>query len=113
MADSYMTISIVAGSYSMTQRMTACVSQQQHLGNTPSITGNASAWVTENRFLWASAPSWAEKWDYAVATHPPEPPPTDPTAAPLPPPYDPGADPACITDGDILAVVQQLGGTPA
>jgi hypothetical protein len=83
--------------------MTACVTQQQHLGNVPDITDAPGTWVAQNSYVWASSPGWGEKWDYALATHPPS---TDPES---PPSYDPGADASVITDGDILATVQALG----
>jgi len=97
MADSYLTISVIANDGLMHQRLTACVTQQQHAGSAPAITGDALTWVGENRYVWASSPTWAEKWDYAMATHPDD------------PDYRPGADAAVITDADILATVQALG----
>lgn len=87
MADQYLTIAEVAMDVDMRNRVTACAAQQGH----PS----PEKWAWDNAYTWASTSSWAEKWDYAVATH------TDPE-------YSPGADPAVITDGDILTRVQQL-----
>lgn len=110
MADAYLTIAEIAANPAMNSRVTACAAQQERAGLT--IEPDAPTWTLHNRYLWASSPTWGEKWDYAVQTHPPEPtPPPDPenpvaTAAP----YDPGADPAVITDGDILSTVQTLSG---
>jgi hypothetical protein len=70
----------------------ACAAQQQQLG----AAIDSETWVWENRFFWASSPSWGEKWDYAHASHPDE------------PGYQAGADPAVITDQDILTTVQAL-----
>jgi hypothetical protein len=104
MSDSYLTIAEVAGNTAMYQRMQACVIQQAHLGNVPLIE-DPTTWVGVNSYLWASSPGWGEKWDYANATHPPEP----VEGQPLTVVYDPGRDAAVITDADILATVQTLG----
>lgn len=109
MADSYLSISEIANDQPMTERLNAAVTQQQHLGNidvnVPQATAPYSAiyWVEQNRYVWASSPGWGAAWDSALAAHPPD---TEPD-------YQPGQDPAVITDGMILATVQQLGGTPA
>jgi hypothetical protein len=109
MADSYLSISEIANDQPMTERLNAAVTQQQHLGNidvnVPQATAPYSAiyWVEQNRYVWASSPGWGAAWDSALAAHPPD---TEPD-------YEPGQDPAVITDGMILATVQQLGGTPA
>jgi hypothetical protein len=105
MSDSYLTISDIAGNTAMHQRMQAAVTQQAHLGNLPGVEDPAT-WVGTNSYLWASSPTWAEKWDYAVETHPPEAP-----DGQIPEIYDPGRDAAVITDADILATVQALGGS--
>jgi hypothetical protein len=105
MTDTYLTISEIAGNSAMHQRMQACVTQQSHLGNLPNV-DNVASWVGVNSYLWASSPGWAEKWDYATATHPAQDPPETP-------PYDPGRDDTVITDPDILSTVQALGGAPA
>jgi hypothetical protein len=105
MADSYLAISAIAANMTMNERVRACATQQAHLGNAPDI-DDPIVWTAENRYLWASSPEWGEKWDYAVETHPPEPPTEE---NPNPPAYDPGADEAVITDADILATVQELG----
>lgn len=89
MADSYLTISVIASDSNMTNRITACAAQQ-------GITNSPQMWAVQNAYGWASAPGWAEKWDYAVAGSVEE----------------PGADPAVITDGDILAQVQSMLNAP-
>jgi hypothetical protein len=104
MADTYLAISQIANDQYMTERMNSAATQQWHLesvdlgqyGNNPY---NVTMWVKDNRYLWASSPSWGEKWDYALASHPDQ------------PDYEPGKDAAVITDADILAAVQQLAGT--
>jgi hypothetical protein len=81
-------------------RLPATPTQQSHLGNAPQIT-DPLTWVDLNRYVWASSPSWGEKWDSALAGHPDD------------PDYEPGADASVITDADILTTVQALGGAPA
>src|SRR4051794_24614286 len=108
MADAYLAISEVANDPHMTERLNAAVTQQNHLGSIDlgqyeSSPYNLTAWVHDNRYLWAASPGWGAAWDSALAAHPPD---TEPD-------YQPGQDPAVITDGMILATVQQLGGTPA
>lgn len=103
MADSYLTISEIAGNAAMNQRLNACATQQKAAGNAPGI-DNALHWVNSNAYLWASSPSWAEKWDYALATH---------TPVEGQPAYDPGRDATVITDADVLATVQTLGAIDA
>jgi hypothetical protein len=106
MADAYLAISEIANDQYMTERLNAAATQQWHLdaidlgsyGNNPY---NVTQWVADNRYLWASSPTWGEKWEYALAAHPDE------------PDYEPGKDPAVITDADILATVQELAGSPA
>ena len=85
MADSYLSISDAAGSYSLQRRVTACAAQQ----NAP---GDPEQWTLANRYGWASAPGWGAAWDSAIAAGNP----------------DPGADPAVITDGMILTQVQVM-----
>jgi hypothetical protein len=107
MADSYLSIAAIAGDEFMTERMNAATTQQQYLGsidlNLPNVASpyNATYWVEQNRYVWASSPGWGAAWDSALAGHPDD------------PDYEPGKDPAVITDGMILSTVQQLGGTPA
>jgi hypothetical protein len=102
MADSYLAISAIANDDYMKERVTACATQQWHLGNVDlGVDGNnaynVGQWVETNRYLWAASPQWGEKWKYALDSHPDE------------PDYEPGQDEAVITDGDILATVQALG----
>lgn len=108
MADSYLSIAAIAADEFMTERMIACATQQMHLGSAPAISNDpinqgafaAQVWVEQNRYLWASSPSWGEKWTYALDTHTED------------PDYQPGKDEAVITDGDILATVQALTAVP-
>jgi hypothetical protein len=97
MPDSYLSIAQIANDTQMNERIRACAAQQQNLG----AQINSDTWGWENRFFWASSPTWGEKWDYAHATHPDD------------PSYQAGADPAVITDQDILTTVQALIGAPA
>src|SRR3954463_9736703 len=103
MADAYLAISEIANDNFLTERMNAAVAQQNHLGSIDlgrygSSQYNTTAWVHDFRYVWASSPGWGAAWDSALAGHPSE------------PDYEPGRDPAVITDGMILATVQQLGG---
>jgi hypothetical protein len=101
MPDSYLAISAIANDDWMNERLNACATQQAHLGNAPGVLsvgnpGDPLLWVQINRYLWASSPSWGEKWDYALASNSDN------------PEYEPGKDVAVITDEDILATVQHL-----
>lgn len=104
MSDSYLAISAIANDQFMMERLTACATQQAHLGNAPIIENDsinqgayaAQAWVESNKYLWASSPSWGEKWASSLASHPDD------------PEYEPGKDEAVITDADILSTVQAL-----
>ena len=96
MADTYVAISQVARDFWMNERLTACATQQKQLG-TATLIDDVTQWVTDNRYIWASSPSWGEKWTYALNLHPDD------------PNYEPGKDEAVITDADILATVQALG----
>jgi hypothetical protein len=95
--DSYLAISQIANDGQMQERLRSCATQQAHLGNV--TVDDPLAWVMDNRYLWASSPGWGEKWDFARQTHWDD------------PSYQPGHDPAVITDADILATVQGLGGS--
>jgi hypothetical protein len=101
MTDSYLTISTIAADEFMVRRVTACVTQQAESGWAfPGPSGqvvDASSWAVSSAYRWAASPTWAEKWDYAVASNIAE----------------PGKDSAVITDADILATVQHLGTPPA
>jgi hypothetical protein len=98
MADEYLAIAAIAGDHWMNERLRAAATQQSHAGNAV-YDPDPVAWTDLNRYLWASSPGWGEKWQSALAAHPPE---TEPD-------YQPGRDMAVITDGDILATVQALG----
>lgn len=102
MADPYLAIAAIANDQYMTERMNAAATQQSYLGNVAMMPTDPLQWVTLNRYVWASSPTWGEKWKYALDSHPAE-----------DPPYEPGKDEAVITDGDILATVQLLGDAPA
>jgi hypothetical protein len=95
MADSYLSIAEIASDGYMTQRMRACVTQQDNQGTID--VADAERWVGFYAYTWASSPTWGEKWDSARASHPDN------------PAYQPGRDAAVITDGDILSTVQTLG----
>lgn len=99
MADAFLAISEVATDQFMTDRMYAATTQQVALGNVNPGQYTAITWVDVNRYVWASSPGWGAAWDSALAAHPDD------------PDYEPGKDPAVITDGMILATVQQLGGS--
>jgi hypothetical protein len=100
MTDSYLAISAIANDQFMNERLIACATQQAHLGNAPDISNDpinqgayaAQVWVEQNKYLWASSPSWGEKWASALAGGEEE----------------PGKNEAVITDADILATVQAL-----
>jgi hypothetical protein len=96
MSDSYLAISEIAKDTFMIERLRACAAQQGHNGLP---IGDPLQWVDDNRYVWASSPSWGEKWTYALLTNEDK------------PNYEPGRDPAVITDEDILATVQFLAPT--
>jgi hypothetical protein len=101
MSDAYLAISEIANDENMTQRVTACTTQQWHLGSIDlgpdgNNAYNVGQWVISNRYVWAASPDWGAAWDSALAAQPDD------------PAYEPGADPAVITDGQILATVQVL-----
>lgn len=87
-ADTYLGIASAADSYSLQRRVTACAAQQ-------GAPGDPYAWTVEHRYEWAASPGWGAAWDSALAAHPED-------------GYDPGADPAVVSDGMILATVQQM-----
>ena len=102
MTDSYLSIAAIANDETMHERMTACVTQQQHLGSininfsNTSAPYNAQSWVETNAYLWAASPDWGAAWDSALAGGN----------------EAPGKDPSVITDGQILSTVQALLGPP-
>jgi hypothetical protein len=97
MADSYLSIAAIAGDEFMRERMMAASTQQSYLGSAPLIQPTVFQWVDNNRYVWAASPGWGAAWDSALAAHPDD------------PAYEPGRDQAVITDGMILATVQELG----
>lgn len=84
MADTYMGIVKVCEDPNLRARINACAAQQTITDPEP--------WTFEHRWEYASAPTWAEKYEYALATGNP----------------DPGGDSAVITDADILTQVQKM-----
>jgi hypothetical protein len=97
MTDAYLTIAEIASDQNMTERVTACAAQQSFRG---APIDYAPHWAAEQRYAWASSPTWGEKWDSAKVSHEGD------------PDYEPGADPAVITDADILSTVQVLAPIP-
>lgn len=90
MADSLYTISIIANDPLFQQRLTAGAAQQD-------VPGDPVAWVWNNRYDIASAPSWAEKVDYWLASNPD-----------ADPPNGWALDVAVITDADIISQIQTM-----
>jgi hypothetical protein len=82
--DQYLTIAVIARDEDMIQRVASCAAKQGE--------PEPHWWATNHAYTWAAAPGWAMKWDSAVASGV----------------ANPGADPAVVTDGDILAVVQPM-----
>ena len=92
MSDAYWPISLCANDPEMQSRVAACAAQQQTLG--AGIEGDPSGWAIQHRLTWASSPGWGAAWESALVAENP----------------NPGRDPAVISDGMILATVQQLAG---
>ena len=86
----YMSISTIAADDAIRRRIAACAAQEG--AEAP------ETWAFTNALKLAASPGWAEAWDYALAV--------DPEASP-------GAREDVITDGMILAAVQQLLNPPA
>jgi hypothetical protein len=84
MADTYWGVYLVSTSPSLRSRVVACASKE----DIPDPEG----WVYARTWEYASAPTWAEKYEYALATGN----------------EDPGKDAAVITDEDILTQVQKM-----
>lgn len=84
MADRYLTIATIADDGCIRKRWTACAAQQG--------VAEPERWVTAFRWKLAASPTWAEAWDYAVATNV----------------ENPGCNDAVITDLQILSAVQAL-----
>ena len=95
---SYWTVAVMADDEDLQRRVAACAAQEQALG--APIAGDPILWQWERRLTWAASPGWADAWEYITETDPQPDPPGDWT------PY--GQRPDVITDGMILATVQQL-----
>ena len=95
---SYWTVAVMARDDDLQQRVAACAAQEQALG--APITGDPYWWAQRLHLTWASSPGWAEAWEYITETDPQPDPPADWV------PYGQRGD--VITDGMILATVQQL-----
>jgi hypothetical protein len=88
MADTYSTIARIAATAGFAERLTACAAQQG--------ADDPAGWVWQRRYSLASSPGWGAKVDSWSAANPG----ADPDGW--------ADDPACISDGDILAVIQPL-----
>jgi hypothetical protein len=84
----YLTVSTIAADAAMRSRVAAAYAVEQ---NGPASVG-AEQWAYSNAYWWASAPGWADAWDYAVNSGN----------------TTPGDDPAVITDAMILSQVQLM-----
>lgn len=93
MADTLYTIHVIASDPDFTARLNAGAAQQD-------VSGDPVAWVWQNRYDLAAAPSWAEKVDYWLASNPP--------AEGEPPSNDWALDQAVISDADIISQIQAL-----
>lgn len=88
MADTLYTISMIANDEDFRERLLAGAAQQ-------TVPGVTEAWVLNNRYDIAAAPSWAEKVDYWLAANP-------------------GGgngwalDASVISDGDIISQIQNM-----
>ena len=91
MADTLSVIARIAADTGMQQRVAAAVAQQHNLGLPCPSPEEAEGAAYRLRLAWAASPAWAERYEYALNTDIP----------------DPGSDPAVITDGDVIAWVQQ------
>ena len=94
MADSLYTISLIANDGTFAQRLYAGTAKEE-VSNPPEL------WVNQNRWAIASAPTWAEKVDYWIASNPG----ADPVNGWA-------IDPAVISDDDIIAQIQFLVSPP-
>jgi hypothetical protein len=86
---SYLTVHAISQTQSIRDRAAACASEQ---GVVPP--GGEEHWVYENALRLAAQPGWSQAWESALASGN----------------EDPGSDVTVITDGMILAAVQELGG---
>lgn len=105
MSDSYLAIAAIAQDEFMIKRLIACATLEAKSGGTILVLHGPNGtdpedWVRLNSYVWASSPSWGNKWHQAFVDHPDD------------DSYEPGKDPEVITDGDILATVQSLTALP-
>lgn len=86
---SYATIAAIRQDPRLRDRVAACVATEpgDH---------NPDTWGPEHSWALAATPGWAASWESALITNKDV------------PGYQPGADEGAITDGAILAAVQQL-----
>lgn len=84
MTDTYWGITLVAKDEELQSRVTACAAQEGE--------DSPYNWTMTHQWAWAAQPTWAEKYEYALAVGVAR----------------PGQDPAVITDADILTAVQLL-----
>lgn len=90
MADTLATIHLIASDPVFSGRLNAGAAQEE-------VPGDPVAWVWNNRYQLASAPTWAEKVDYWINSNP--------DAVPE---NGWANDPAVITDADITSQIQFL-----
>lgn len=90
MSDSLYTISVIANDSLFQQRLNAGAAQQD-------VPGDPVAWVWNNRYEIAAAPTWAEKVDSWLAGNPD----ADPANGWA-------TNPAVISDEDIISQIQAM-----
>lgn len=90
MADALSTIHVIAEDPDFRGRLNAAAAQQ-------SAPGDPVVWAWNHRYEIAAAPTWAEKVDYWLLQNPD-----------ADPPNGWALDVAVISDGDIVARVQQM-----
>jgi hypothetical protein len=88
----YLTQSTIADDPYMKLRVASCAAQQ----GAADASIDPDQWTQEWRRVWSASPGWDAAWESALAN------PDKPAG------YQPGMDPACITDGQILAQVQTM-----
>lgn len=100
---SYLTQDAISANPAMQHRVAQCATGEG-VGTNPEPSDplnmgqpmDPDRWTFDNRRKWAASPGWDDAWEYALNVHSAD---ED---------YDPGTDPACITDGQILAQVQSM-----
>jgi hypothetical protein len=90
---SYATVASMEQSTSLLRRCAAAVATELVAGPTPGDASEVEAYVAERSWDFAATPGWSDSWEFAVNSGNVG---------------DPGLDPAVITDGNILARVQQV-----